>query len=443
MNKRTFSRRSFLKSTTAAAIAAPFILPSHVWGAATSPNERIRLGFIGMGTQNRGLMGGFMGRREKDCEVVAVCDVDTNRREAAKKTALDHYAKQAEAGSYKGCESYNDFRDVIKRKDIDAVVIATPDHWHAVISTWAAREGKDIYCEKPLCQSIGEARAMVNSVRKHKRVFQTGSMQRSSREFRVACELVQNGAIGKVQSVDVMIGGPGVPCDLPAEAEEPGLDWNLWLGPAPMRPYHSELSPRGVHKHFPNWRKYQEYGGGMVTDWGAHHFDIAQWGLGMDNGGPVEILPADKPNAQEGVRLRYANGVEVTHKSGNGVWFYGSDGKIYVNRGQIQFWRGNEQVAKGREDLDKLENEFLKDAKVRLYKSTDHRTDWIEAMRTRKKPICDVEVGARSVSVCHLANLAYYHGQRLQWDPKKERFTGGTGNKKWLNVEHRAPWKLV
>src|SRR5438046_136803 len=277
------TRRQFLKSTAAAAAAVPFLLPSRLWAAETRPSDRLTLGFIGMGTQNRGLMGEFL--KKKETQTVAVCDVDTTRRENAQKTVENFYAKQTASGAWKGCRAYGDFRDLLARKDIDAVVIATPDHWHAFIAVAAAKAGKDIYCEKPMAESIHEARAMVKAVRKNKRVFQTGSMQRSSKEFRTACELVRNARIGKITRVEVAVGGPGKWCDLPAEMEEPGLDWNMWLGPAPLRPYHSELSPRGVHKHFPNWRLYREYGGGMVTDWGAHHFDIAQRGLGMDEGG--------------------------------------------------------------------------------------------------------------------------------------------------------------
>ncbi len=435
------SRRAFLKSTAATVVAAPFLLPSHVWSAPVKPNDRVTLGFIGMGTQNRGLMGGFMGR--KDTQVVAVCDVDTNRRDAAKARAEEHYAKQTGAGTYSGCTAYKDFRAMLVRRDIDAVVIATPDHWHAFISIAAANAGKDIYCEKPLCQSIHEARAMVKAVRRNKRVFQTGSMQRSSKEFRVACELVRNGVIGKVRNVEVQIGGPGRPCDLPVEEMEPGLDWDLWLGPAPDRGYHSELSPRGVHKHYPNWRSYREYGGGMVTDWGAHHFDIAQWGLGMDESGPMEILPADKPDAQEGVRLKYAGDVEVQHKSGNGVWFHGTQGKIFVNRGKFAFWMGEQQKAKETSECEAIAKEYLTDAKVKLYASKNHLEDFLSCMRTRQRPICDVEVGARTVSTCHLVNLAYQHGQKLKWNPKAEKFTGGTGNKAWLNVPHRDPWAVA
>ena len=438
---RQLSRRSFFKTTAVVGAAAPFILPSRIWAAEVKPNDRISLGFIGMGTQNRGLMGGFL--RTAGTQTLAVCEVDTNRREHAKKTVEEHYAKLT-GSDYKGCAAYNDFRELLERKDIDAVVIATPDHWHAYISVAAANAKKDIYCEKPLCQSIKEARAMVNAVRNNQRVFQTGSMQRSSREFRVACELVRNGVIGKIKSIDVSIGDPGVPCNLPAETEEPGLDWDMWLGPAPMRPYHSELSPRGVHKHFPNWRNYREFGGGMITDWGAHHFDIAQWGMGMDESGPVEILPPEKPEAKRGARFRYANGTEVVHASRKGgVWFNGSNGQIMVDRGKFELWIGEEQKAKTANEAEDMAKQYLKPDAIRLYNSKDHRGDWLASIRSRQKPICDVEVGARTVSVCHLVNLAYYHRQPLKWDPQKEQFVEGTGDPKWLDVPHRDPWKIA
>jgi len=454
--QRRFSRRTFLTSTLTAGAVAPFILPSYIWAAETKPNDRLTLGFIGMGTQNRGLMNGFLDR--KDTQTVAVCDVDTTRRENAKKMVEDKYAKQT-GSDYKGCAAYADFRELIARKDIDAVVIATPDHWHALIAIAAARAGKDIYCEKPLCQSVREARAMVDAVRKNNRVFQTGSMQRSSREFRVACELVQNGVIGKIERVEVAVGDPGIPCNLPEQEAEPGLDWDMWLGPAPKRGYHSELSPRGVHKHFPNWRNYREYGGGMITDWGAHHFDIAQWGMGMDNSGPVEVFPADRPNAKRGVRFKYPNGVEVTHKDGPGVTFFGSGGKVIVNRGKFELWLGEQQkagaipkVPEGEkvdrskllgQDLDAVEKEYLSNARTKLYNSRDHKSDWLTAIKTRKAPICDVEVGARTVTVCHLVNLAYYHGERFQWDPIANKFAAGTGKAEWLDVPRRDPWKLA
>jgi predicted dehydrogenase len=450
MNFPRSSRRSFIKSTLAAGVA-PLLLPSHIWSAETKPNDRLTLGFIGCGIQSRGLMGGFL--KKDTTQTVAVCDVDKTRRENHQKTAEELYAKAAGTETYKGCKTYEDFRELLARKDIDAVVIATPDHWHAIIAIAAAKAGKDIYCEKPLTETIHEAWALVGAVRKNKRVFQTGSMQRSSREFRVACGLVRNGVIGKIARVEAGFGGPGKPCDLPAEEVEPGLNWDMWLGPAPQRAYNEILSPRGVHKHFPAWRAYREYGGGGVTDWGAHHLDITNWGLGADESGPLEITPpADWEKAEFGVKLRYANDVEVTHIKENGVTFFGSDGEVFVNRGKIRVQVKGAEKAKflAKEDqpplpaqLDALEKEFLADPKVKLYASDDHKQDFLDAIKSRKRPITDVEIGARSVTGCHLINLAYYHGKKMQWDPAKNNFAGGTGDAKWLTREYRGEWKVT
>src|SRR6266550_2629724 len=414
-----FTRRQFLKTTAAVAVAAPTLLPSAVWAAPKGLNERMTLGFIGMGKQNGGLLGGFINNQET--QVVAVCEVDTTRREHAKKRVEDHYAKQTDKGSFKGCDAYKDFRELIARKDIDGVVVATPDHWHAIIVVAAANAGKDIYCEKPLSLTIPEARAMVNAVRRNQRILQTGSMQRSSQEFRKACELVRNGRIGKVKTVIVGVGGPSQWCDLPEETMEPGLDWDSWLGPAPVRPYNSVLSPRGVHDHFPNWRNYREYSGGAMTDWGAHHFDIAQWGLGMDESGPVEIIPPPDPKATRGVRYLYANGVEMIHGDSGGILFIGSEGKILVNRGKFE--------ATPKE----LGEAPLPSSALHLYNSYSHTKDFLDCMRSRKRPICDIEIGCRSVTVCHLGNLAYWNHRRPKWDPAKEQFTDPVEANAWLD----------
>lgn len=426
--KASLSRRTFLRQSTAAAVAAPWILPSRVWSAPVPPSEKIRLGFIGNGTQGRYLLGNCLKRPE--VVVLGVSDVDSKRRANARRTIEEHYKKEGGSDSPKLCQEFTDFRDLLARPDIDAVVIATPDHWHAMIGILAAKADKDIYCEKPLTETINEARALAKTVRKHRRVFQVGSMQRSSREFRRACQLVRNGAIGQIQEIQVGVGGPGIPCDLPGEPVEPGLDWNMWLGPAPWREYNSVLSPRGVHTHFPNWRAYKEYGGGMITDWGAHHFDIAQWGLGMDESGPVEVYPAEKPDAQSGVRFLYANGTSMVHVAGNGVTFIGTSGKIHVNRGKFE------------STPESLVETPLEQHKIKLYESNDHIGDWLARIRDRKRPICDVEVGARTVTVCHLANLAYWHGTRLRWDPKKEEFLGGFGDNAWKGRVYRSPWTL-
>ncbi|MCX7825394.1 MAG: Gfo/Idh/MocA family oxidoreductase [Verrucomicrobiae bacterium] len=445
------SRRSFLKRAAASAAVSPFILPSRIWAAEAKPNALLGMGFIGMGKQSRGLLSAFLGQ---DTRVLAVCDVDTTRRNDAKRRVDEFYAKKG--GPSGDCAAYNDFRDLIARRDIDAVCIATPDHWHMVIALAALKAGKDVYCEKPLTHNIHEAVEVMKAVDAHRRVLQTGSMQRSSQEFRVACELVLNGAIGKVTHVECSFGDPGIPCDLPEEPMEPGLDWDLWLGPAPVRPYNSVLSPRGLHDHFPRWRSYREYGGGMVTDWGAHHLDIAQWGLGMDASGPVEVLPPPTPNAKRGAKLVYANGVTVEHKDGFGVHFYGTEGEVQVNRGKFTFKRGNEMIAsftgdKKKEEekrtscaaqVQKAQKAFLENAKIKLYVSKNHITDFMECVASRKKPITSEQVGARSAICCHLMNLAYYHGQKIKWDPKKFAFVGGTGDPKWLTRDYRSPWKI-
>lgn len=426
--QKQFNRRQFLRTATSGAAIAPFLFSStRVAFGQKGPNDRITMGFIGTGTQGRGLLNNFLN--QADTQVVAVCDVDTTRREHSKKTTEEFYSIKREP-DYKGCTEYKDFRELIARKDIDAVVIAAPDHWHAIIAIAACDAGKDVYCEKPLSLTIHEARAMVNAARKNDRVFQTGSMQRSSSEFRKGCELVRNGRIGKIQQVIVDVGPPSVPCDLPEETMEPGLNWDFWLGPSPSRPYNSVLSPRGVHQHFPAWRNYREYSGGMMTDWGAHHFDIAQWGLGMDDSGPVEIIPPEDPKATRGVRYLYANGVEMIHGDSGGILFIGTEGKILVNRGKFEAT----PKALGDEPLD--------DKALRLYKSNNHGKDFLDCVRSRKKPICDVEIGCRSVTVCHLGNLAYWNHRHLKWDPVKERFIGDEVANQWLDRPKREPWRV-
>ncbi len=449
MNHTHPSRRSFLKATLAAGIA-PLFLPGRIWSAEVKPNSRIGLGFIGVGKQSLGHLGGFLGM--PDVQVLAVCDVDTTRREEAKKRANAYYAKKADT-AYKGCDGYNDFRELLARKDIDAVVVGTPDHWHAIIDIAAANAGKDIYAEKPLTETIHEAWSLVGAVRKNDRVFQVGSQQRSSREFRIACELARNGVIGKITHVSVGVGGPGKVCDLPEEAAEPGLDWDRWLGPAPMRPYNSILSPRGVHDHFPQWRAYREYGGGGVTDFGAHHFDIAHWGTGLDGEGPIEITPAADEKAERGVMFKFANGVVFEHAKEDGITFHGPDGMIYVNRGRFGltvkgvdkghvFTDADSKATPLAPILDSVEKEYLTDAPVKLYRSTNHKQDWLDAIRSRQKPICDVAIGANTVTTCHLLNLAYYHHEKMQWDNATKQFANGAGKPEWLTREYRGEWKV-
>ena len=442
------SRRRFLKS--AAVSVAPFILPAGMLRAADKPSGKIGVGFVGMGKQAQGLMRGFLN--DDRVVALAVCDVDTTRRENSKKTVDKHYAK---AGTNQPCAAYNDYRELIARDDIDAVCIATPDHWHAITTVAALNAGKDVYCEKPLTHNITEATAVIAATAKNDRVLQTGSMQRSMKEFRVAAELVRNGGIGKLERVSASFGSPGIPCDLPGETAEPGLDWDRWLGPAPSREYNSILSPRGVHKHFPDWRRYREFGGGMVTDWGAHHLDITQWALGTDDSGPVASTPPEgwEPlKNKSGATLTYADGVVVTHESGNGIEFHGTEGRIDVKRGGFSFSRGDETIArfwdKKKERVSlasqviKAEKEYLKDAKVKLYRSENHVTDFLDCVESRQKPNTNEIIGGRTAICCSLMNLAYYHGEPIKWDPTANQFTGGTGNPDWLTRNYREGYPL-
>lgn len=439
------NRRNFLKG--AAVAGAPFILPSHIWSAEVKPNDRPVVGFIGMGKQMGGLLSNFL---HQDVQCLAVCDVDTTRRDAAKKKIDDYYAQNPAKGAA-GCQAYVDFRDIIARKDIDMVCIATPDHWHTVQCVAALRAGKDVYCEKPLTHNVHEAITLMKEVDANKRVLQTGSMQRSSKEFRVACELVLNGVIGKVERVECQFGDPGIPYDLKEEPLEPGLDWDLWLGPAQKVVYNSVLSPRGIHNHFPSWRKYREFGGGMVTDWGAHHLDIAQWGLGMDASGPVEIRPPEQAGAKRGASLVYANGVTVTHKDGFGVHFFGTEGEVQVNRGKFTLTRGGKMLYKftKKEDgssceaqVTLAEREFLKEAKTKLYVSKGHIPDFLNCVKSRQKPITNEQVGGRSAICCHLMNQSYYHQAKILWDPAKLCLRDGSGDPAWLTRDYRGPWKV-
>jgi predicted dehydrogenase len=435
MTKRMsrLTRRQFMQG---AAAAVPLIVSARALGddVKKPASERLGIGFIGVGTMNRGHVGHFLG--QKDVQVLAVCDVDKTRREAAKTTVEKRYAEDMKSGKYKGCDAYNDYAELLGRKDIDAVVIATPDHWHTIVALDACKAKKDIYCEKPLTLTIQEAKNLIDAVRKTERVFQTGSQQRSSNEFRLACELVRSGRIGKLKGVFVNVGTSSKPCNLKGEKEEPGLDWDRWQGPAPAREYSPVLSPRGVHTNFPDWRLFREYSGGMMTDWGAHHYDIAQWGLGMDESGPVEIIPPEDAKSQFGVKYVYANGVPMIHgseyepgKKLRGVLFLGENGFIEVDRGHLRSEPGD------------IIKQPIGEKDVHLYKSPGHQRDWLECIKTRKRPICDVEVGARSVTVCHLGNLAYWNRQKLKWDPKAWKFEDEAANK-WLDRERRGKYQL-
>lgn len=439
-NKNVFiSRRSFLASAAAAAAAtgipewfaadaAAAALERRTRRRRIGPNDQINVGVIGPGGSKGGYRQGLHDTRaiasKPGVRVVAACDVDeVHLFEASKTFGTD-------------CKRYRDFRDLLARSDIDAVVIGTPDHWHAYMCIAAMKAGKDVYCEKPLTLTIDEGKKIVKAWRETGAVFQTGSQQRSDDRFRLACELVRNGRIGQIKRVEAHLpggptGGPFEPKPIPSD-----LDWHMWLGPA----LQTEYVPERTHGTFRWWL---EYSGGMMTDWGAHHNDIAQWALGMDRSGPVKTVafgegpkichncyntfPAFK------VYHTYANGIPLTttNEGENGVHFEGEKGWIFVSRGKIA---ASDQ---------KLLDEPLPADALRLYDSGDHAGNFVECIRTRKQPICDAEIGHRSVSVCHLGNISLRLGGReLHWDPKKEFFIGDEEANALLKSPTRLEWRV-
>ncbi|WP_167615301.1 Gfo/Idh/MocA family protein [Maribellus sediminis] len=421
-------RRSFIK-TTATSAAAFTIIPATVLGknGGIAANDRINLAFIGTGKQGR-ILQNFFKDRTDETVTIAASDVDSQK--------LDKFIGIAKGANKKrGTDieifATKHYREILERSDIDAVVVATPDHWHAQVAIDACKAGKDVYCEKPMAYTVAEGRAMVNATRKYDRVFQTGNMQRSSYNFRQACELVAGGYIGEVKTINACVGGPVVACDLPSMEAPANLDWNLWVGPSPYREFNPVLSPPVEEDIYPNWRLYRDFGGGMITDWGAHMFDIGQWALQMDNSGPSVYIPP-KHGQTHGLKMVYDNGVVMNHVDlpmGNGVEFIGTEGRIEVTRGFIKTYP-NEKLAQ-------LE---IKPEDRKLYYSDNHYQDFLDAMRNRTRPISDVETGHRTSSLCNIANIAYTLERPLQWDPKDEKFIGDRSANLMLSRTYRGKW---
>jgi len=444
LRMKKISRRQFLRRGTAAlsaGVAIPYIVPSSVLGkdGAVTPSERIVMGAIGVGGQGTRHIGGgiwvqgggFLSK--PSVQFVAVCDVNANNRDNARDIVNKFYGN-------KDCASYSDFRQLAARKDIDAVLVGTPDHWHVLVSLAAVKTGKDVYCEKPLSLTIKEARELADAVSRYGRVFQVGTQQRSDRNFRFACELVRNGFIGRVKSITVNVGGPPVwSCYAPQEPEPPWLDWNMWLGPAPWRPYTSAIAPGG-------WMAYRDYSGGEMTNWGAHMFDVAQWGLGLDQAGgldgikpafggsgPVEIIPPDGKDFKV-LTYRYANGTIMTRDGISrpfpGVRFTGTEGYVEVSREHLETMP------------DSLVRQEIRPDQIHLYVSINHQDNFLECVKSRRRPASDAEAGCRSITVCHLGNIAYWLGRPLKWEPQKERFIGDPQADKMTGRAMRWPWRL-
>ena len=435
-NRSAVSRRSFL-ATAGAAIAAPMILPSNLLFGQNTPSNRITMGIVGWGMQGPGNTGAFM--KEKDCQVVAACDLDKRYLKRAVDAINKHYGNS-------DCKEYHDYREMMARDDIDAVMLAVPDHWHALTSAEACKRKKDIYGEKPLARTIAEQQAIVKAVQKNKRIWQTGSWQRSTANFHKAVEIVRNGLIGKVSKVE--IGLPAGHVDFKKTADKmqvsqppPELDYELWIGPAKMMPY---IEGR-VHM---NWRWNYNTGGGQLLDWIGHHGDIAHWGLDFDNTGPMEVEGQGEFPPEDAIwntctkyraELKYPKDVTMIIAGGHkdirsGTKWIGEDGWVWVDRGGFDAskaeWKEWKRVP---EDQRKVE----------ILKSDSHYRNFLDSVKSRKPTITPAEVAHHSAIPGHLSLISMMVKRKIKWDAKKEAIIGDKEASKLLTREYRDPWKLA
>jgi predicted dehydrogenase len=437
MTKKAITRRSFFKKTAcvaAGAIGFPYFLPSAALGkaGAVAPSNRITLGFIGVGSHGTNMnLRTFLG--SSDAQVVAVCDVDSNYLARAEKMVNDHYANNKVDGKYKGCAVYKDFREVIARSDIDAAVISTPDHWHALISVMAARTGKDVFCEKPTL-TVHEGRVVSDTIKCYNRVYQTASENRSVYVYHRMCELVRNGRIGKLRTIRVGLpSGPQRPGD-PTPMPVPGhLDYEMWLGPAPWAPYTKD------RLHY-EWRWILDYSGGQLTDWGAHLVNIAQWGNDTDHTGPVTVEGKGQfgkaglynTATKYEIEYEYANGVKLFISSGTpSIRFEGTDGWI-----GDESWRGQLQ-AEPKSILDSV----IGPGEIHLYTCrAGEQRNFLDCVKSRKPCYYTAESGHRTFTITHIGNISMMLGRKLRWDPYNERFINDDTANRMLSRAMRSPW---
>lgn len=438
MSHRQPSRREFLISSAAAtgAVFVPYTWTSSAEEATKprSPNDRLRIGSIGMRYQ-----GSVIAEKATEFgDIVALCDVD---RQIADKAKAQFGGKAT---------LYEDYRELLARSDVDVVTIGTPDHWHAQMLIDACKAGKDVYCEKPLTLTVAEGQRIVEVVRETKRIVQVGTWQRSDSRFRLACELVRAGRIGRLQKVTVVLGknvagGPFTPQPVPAH-----LNWNQWQGPTTDVPY----IPERCHYTFRWW---YEYSGGQMTDWGAHHVDIAQWAMGMENSGPTKIETTAKfPNVENGynvaldydVRLIYTNGIvlEIKDTDRNGILFEGTEGRLFVNRGTVSGRPVEDLTSKPfrRDDFTLYDNDnhARPERAGKLDAIINHMGNFYDCVLSRKPPLADVASQHRSVSVCHLANISMRLGRPLTWNPDQEHFDNDPEANRWLSRDRRQGFEL-
>jgi predicted dehydrogenase len=423
---KTLTRRQFIRAGTVA-LGLPSLIPARILGAE-APSKQITVGFIGTGGHGTGWnLRAYL--KQPDARVLAVCDVDSSHLRSAKEMVDQHYGNH-------DCAAFKDFRELLNRRDIDAVMISTPDHWHTLISVMAVRAGKDVQCEKPTL-TIDEGKVLIETVRRHHKVFQTSTEDRSLPMYHRMAELVRSGRIGKLQRIDVILPRqPTVPGDPTPQRVPPELDWEMWLGPAPAAPYTKDRA------HF-NFRWIWDYSGGIICDWGTHLFDTAQWANDTERSGPIEVEGSG--TFWEGglydtvkdydVTYRYANGVIMTCKPGNpSIKFTGTEGWV-GNRG----WRGEVEAS----SPEILHSKIGSD-EIHLYTNPagEHR-DFLDCVKTRKDPYFPVDVGHRVSSVCHLANIAIKLGRKLKWDPQAERFQNDDAANAMLSRPMRSPWRLA
>lgn len=426
------SRRTAIKHGLSGILAfgvAPLVLPSRLFGAS-APSNRLTVGIVGNGLIATQHVGGLLGR--DDCQIVALCDVSRSKAEKMRQRVEEGYAGNAGTASFKGVDLYGTHEELVARPDIDTVFVTTPDHWHAPVSIAAMLAGKDVYCEKPMTLTVREGRIMVDVARRTGRVLQTGTQQRSESAFRRAATIVRNGWLGEIKLIRTRLGVfPAAPASLAEEPIPADFNYDRWLGPTPWRPYNS-FRVRGDYGG--GWRVFLEYGSRKNGDWGAHHFDIIQWALGMDDSGPVEFIPAGFEGSPYQTH-RYANGVTVQRVDGNQpamIEFIGTQGTVGVGRDDYLVC-----------DPVALATRPLRAAEQHLYESNDHQSDFFHCVRTRQRPIADVEIGHRSATVGHLCGIARQLRRPLRWDPVKEEIVGDPVASRLLDRPRRAPYALL
>jgi predicted dehydrogenase len=427
---RAITRRAVLKNGLTGVIAfgvAPNFFPARLFGR-NSPSNQLTVGFVGNGLICNAHAGPVSAR--SDCRVIATCDVMRSKAEKMRDRLETAYGKTKASGTSRGVDIYHFHDELIARDDIDVVFVCTPDHWHAAVAKAAMMAGKDVYCEKPLTLTVREGRVLVDTARRYGRVLQTGTQQRSNKSFRKAAEIVRNGWIGDLKLIRTRLGSFPPAASLPEEPVPADFDYDRWLGPTPWRPY-NEKRVKGDYGG--GWRCFLEYGGRKNGDWGAHHFDIIQNALGMDDSGPVEFIPAGFEDCRYQTHV-YANGLRVERYEAGlkpMIQFQGTQGTIGVSRDDVI-----------ESDPPELFSRALRGNDVHLYASDDHHTDFFNCVRTRQRPISDVETGHRSATICHLNAMAAQLGRALRWDPTKEEILGDPVAARMLDRPRRAGYPL-